>query len=53
MSGFLEGQKALVTGGTQGIGLAVAQALAGQGATVLICGRNSEKLDASVAQLRS
>ncbi len=53
MSGFLEGQRALVTGGTQGIGLAVAQGLAAQGARVVICGRKEEKLAASVAQLRS
>lgn len=53
MSGFLAGKRALVTGGTQGIGFAVAQALAQEGARVLICGRNSKWLAASVAELRS
>ena len=52
MSGFLKGKRALVTGGAQGIGLAVAGALASEGARVLICGRNTEKLDASMAKLR-
>ena len=53
MSGFLSGKKALVTGGTQGIGFAVAQALAQEGARVLICGRNTERLEASLAKLQS
>ncbi len=42
-----------MTGGTQGIGFAVARALAQAGARVLICGRNSQRLEASVAELRS
>lgn len=35
-----EGKTSLVTGGTQGMGLAVAEALAREGANVIICGRH-------------
>lgn len=42
---------AVVTGGTSGIGLAIAQELISQGAKVIITGRNQEKLDAAVATL--
>jgi NAD(P)-dependent dehydrogenase (short-subunit alcohol dehydrogenase family) len=42
---------ALVTGGTSGIGLAIAQELLSQGAKLIITGRNQEKLDAAVATL--
>lgn len=41
---FLAKQVCLVTGGTQGIGWAVAQALADYGAQVYICGLNQERL---------
>ncbi|TFW07763.1 SDR family oxidoreductase [Oxalobacteraceae bacterium OM1] len=48
MSKKLEGKIALVTGGTTGIGLASAQELAAQGATVFVTGRRQEQLDAAV-----
>lgn len=44
----LEGQVALVTGGTTGIGLASAIALANEGAKVIITGRRQAELDAAV-----
>jgi NAD(P)-dependent dehydrogenase (short-subunit alcohol dehydrogenase family) len=42
---------AVVTGGTSGIGLAIAQELVSQGAKVIITGRNAEKLHAAVETL--
>jgi NAD(P)-dependent dehydrogenase (short-subunit alcohol dehydrogenase family) len=49
----IEGKSALVTGGTRGIGLAIARALAGRGAGVFICARRNEDVDRTVAALRS
>ena len=43
MSQDLSGKRVLVTGGTAGIGLSVAQTLSGLGANVVITGRNIEK----------
>ena len=47
----LRGRVALVTGGSRGIGLAIANGLAIRGATVVITGRDERALAAAVARL--
>jgi NAD(P)-dependent dehydrogenase (short-subunit alcohol dehydrogenase family) len=47
----LSEQTILVTGATDGLGRALAQSLASQGATLLVHGRDQEKLDELVAEL--
>lgn len=47
----LTGKLALITGSSQGIGLALAQGLAEHGATVVINGRDPGKVDAAVQML--
>ncbi|MEU1126286.1 SDR family oxidoreductase [Streptomyces sp. NPDC005899] len=49
----LTGRTAVVTGSSQGIGLAVATGLAGAGADVVLTGRGRERLDAAAESLRS
>jgi NAD(P)-dependent dehydrogenase (short-subunit alcohol dehydrogenase family) len=51
--GSLDGKNALVTGGTAGIGLASARALADEGAHVFLTGRNQSTIDAAVASIGS
>ncbi|RKX19815.1 MAG: short-chain dehydrogenase, partial [Candidatus Zixiibacteriota bacterium] len=43
----LEGKKALVTGASSGLGAAAAKMLAQEGADVIICSRNIDKLKAT------
>jgi NAD(P)-dependent dehydrogenase (short-subunit alcohol dehydrogenase family) len=47
----LAGKKAFVSGSTQGIGYAIAAALAAEGVQVTLNGRNAERLDSAVARL--
>jgi len=47
----LSGKRALVTGSTQGIGLAIAEALAGSGARVAVNGRTAQRVEEAVAKL--
>ena len=47
----LSGRKALVSGATKGIGRAIAECLAAEGAQVSICARDAAEVDAAVASL--
>ncbi|KMS92726.1 3-oxoacyl-ACP reductase, partial [Streptomyces regensis] len=47
----LEGRTALVTGGAQGIGAAIAQGLVEAGARVFVCDRNAEIGEATAKDL--
>ncbi|MDX1663753.1 MAG: SDR family NAD(P)-dependent oxidoreductase [Candidatus Promineifilaceae bacterium] len=47
----VDGKRALITGGTDGIGKEVARGLARQGGEVIIAGRNKEKGRAAAAEL--
>ena len=47
----IKGKTALITGGTKGIGFAIADTLARAGANVFICARNREEVEAAVQKL--
>jgi NAD(P)-dependent dehydrogenase (short-subunit alcohol dehydrogenase family) len=49
----LYGKRAVIMGGTSGIGLAIAGHLLAEGASVAICGRNSDRLQEALRVLRS
>lgn len=49
----LQGKRALVSGSTAGIGLAIATTLAREGARVIVNGREASNVEAIVAELRS
>jgi 3-oxoacyl-[acyl-carrier protein] reductase len=52
MSDPLLGKRALVTGASKGIGLAITRAFAENGANVVICARQQTSLDKAVEELR-
>lgn len=49
----IDGHCVLVTGGSRGLGLAIALECARRGADIAICARNSEALEAAAEQIRA
>jgi NAD(P)-dependent dehydrogenase (short-subunit alcohol dehydrogenase family) len=49
----LQNRRALVSGSSAGIGLAIAQALAAEGASVFVNGRSAGRVDAAVKKMRA
>ena len=48
----LKGKRVLITGGSKGLGRAIAEGFAAEGAHVAICARNAEEVAATVAALK-
>lgn len=53
MTRVLEGRAALITGANQGLGLAIAREYVAAGASVLLCARDGERLEAARCELAS
>ncbi|MGD9562727.1 MAG: SDR family oxidoreductase [Pyrinomonadaceae bacterium] len=47
----MDGKTAIITGGTKGIGYAIAEALVRNGASVLVCGRSRDDVQAAAEKL--
>jgi len=47
----LSGKRALITGSTKGLGRAIAETLMAEGASVAICSRTAEEVEAAVAEM--
>ena len=52
-TGALHGKVAVITGGNQGIGQAIARAMANAGASLAICARTKDSLDRTAAEIRA
>jgi NAD(P)-dependent dehydrogenase (short-subunit alcohol dehydrogenase family) len=48
----LENKRALITGSTAGIGLAIARSLASEGAAVIVNGRTQQRVDEAIDEIR-
>jgi 3-oxoacyl-[acyl-carrier protein] reductase len=53
MANRLNGKNAIVTGGSRGIGFAIAKRLAADGASVVICARNREAAERAASEIAS
>jgi glucose 1-dehydrogenase len=51
--GILEGKTAVITGSTRGLGLAIAQAYAAEGAAVVVSSRSADAVNKTVADFRA
>ena len=49
----ISGRNAVILGGTRGIGRAIAEGLAREGANVAVCARNAEQVHETVAALKA
>lgn len=49
----LKGKNAIILGGTRGIGRAIADTLAKEGANVAVCARNADQVAAAIAELKA
>ena len=49
----LGGKKALITGSTAGIGFAIAERLAQEGAAVVVNGRTQERVDEAIDKIQA